>query len=93
MLRDLVGSSLVANAPYAEQKILNTQISAGHHKVSSNKGGDAAPPNARAGSMKQKLVGGLQQNQNADYEYDENQKNSKPISSKHKMTNNISNVD
>jgi hypothetical protein len=61
--------------------------------VSSNKGGDAAPPNARAGSMKQKLVGGLQQNQNADYEYDENQKNSKPISSKHKMTNNISNVD
>ena len=61
--------------------------------MSSNKGGDAAPPNARAGSMKQKLVGGLQQNQNADYEYDENQKNSKPISSKHKMTNNISNVD
>ena len=70
MLRDLVGTSLVANAPYAEQKILNTQISAGHHKSSSNKGGDAAPPNARAGSMKTKVVVGLQANQNQDYEYE-----------------------
>lgn len=61
---------MMANAPYAEQKILNTQISAGHHKITSNKGGDAAPPNARAGSMKQKVVVGLQQNQNQDYEYD-----------------------
>lgn len=61
MLRDLVGSSLLANAPYAEQKILNTQISNGRHKPSSTREGkDAPPPNARAGSMKQKLVGGLQ---------------------------------
>ena len=43
--------------------------------------------------MKTKVVGGLQQNQNLDYEYDGEIKNSKPISSKHKMTNNISNVD
>ena len=62
--------------------------------MSSNKGGDAAPPNARAGSMKTKGVVGLQQNQNQDYEYEgDKQQNSKPISSKHKMTNNISNVD
>lgn len=54
MLRDMVGSSLLANAPYAEQKILNTQISAGQKKR-----GEVAPPNARAGSMKQQNVGGL----------------------------------
>ena len=53
MLKDIVGSSLLAKAPYAADRVQNMQ----HHiKGVQSKGESVAPANARAGSMKQQLV-------------------------------------
>ena len=64
MLRDIVGSSLLAKAPYAADRATNMQ----HHiKGVQSKGESVAPvPNARAGSMKQQLVQQRQQQQHEE---------------------------
>ena len=98
MLRDIVGSSLLAKAPYAGDRVEVQR----HIKGVQSKGESVAPANARAGSMKQHLAqqrqiaqnegaGAYQQN-TAITEQNQAQQ-MKQSNGKHKMVNNISNVE